>query len=288
MKLKHKTPVLLVTASLVTGTAALAATSPAVASNLHTQARSAAKAATPLVVSLKSNDKKVVISDDDFRPGATEFHVTKTSKKHATIVVVQADNLQRSFKLFNKAISGEPGGADAMKKVDKITTFYSGEQAGGRWQVNLRKGSYYAIDSHTNNVTQFTVKGERRSAHIRKTDSEVWTTKDNMFATNGVVGGSWVTFTNASHEIHFFEAQRVKDNTTNKDVRQSFKSDKEPKYGLPGGFFTEITSPGVSTVHKEDFKSGKYLLMCWMPSEEQDGVAHAMMGMWKLIHVDGS
>jgi hypothetical protein len=34
-----------------------------------------------------------------------------------------------------------------------------------------------------------------------------------------------------------------------------------------------------------NLKDGKHLIVCFMPSEEQDGVPHAFMGMWKLIQV---
>jgi hypothetical protein len=34
----------------------------------------------------------------------------------------------------------------------------------------------------------------------------------------------------------------------------------------------------------QNIKDYRYLLMCWMPSEEQDGVPHAMMGMWHLVN----
>ena len=45
-----------------------------------------------------------------------------------------------------------------------------------------------------------------------------------------------------------------------------------------------MQSPGIETVYRQDVAESKYLLLCFMPSEEQDGVPHAMMGMWKLVH----
>jgi hypothetical protein len=285
MNLRRKTPVLIAAATLVASSAAIAMSTPAVASNGHAAARTAAKYRQPLVVRLHSNDRKVVVSKTRFRPGVTEFHVTKTAKKHGTIVVMETKNLQRAFKLFGKAIQGGPGSADAMATVDRITTFYSGESAGGRWQVRLSKGSYYAIDTKTNNLTTFKVRGEHRHRHMHHTPSTVTATKDNMWRTDGALRGDWLTFANHAHEIHFLESEHVKQSTTNRDVRKALRSNKPPTFGLPGGWFFEIESPGVTTVHKVDMGQGKHLLLCFMPSEEQDGVPHALMGMWKLVQV---
>jgi hypothetical protein len=172
-----------------------------------------------------------------------------------------------------------------MAVVDRITTFYSGGPVGSRWQVKLSKGHYYAIDIKTNNLTQFQVKGERRGANMAHAASEVTATKQNMFRTSGTIHGKWVRFTNNAHEIHFMEGQRVKNDTTNRDVRKALTSHKPPSFDRKGGFFADVTSPGVSAVHRFDLKNGKHLLLCFMPSEEQDGVPHALMGMWKLVQV---
>jgi hypothetical protein len=117
--------------------------------------------------------------------------------------------------------------------------------------------------------------------------SEVTATKQNMFRTNGTIHGKWVRFTNNAHEIHFMEGQRVKNDTTNRDVRKALKSHGAPSFDRKGGFFADVTSPGISAVHRFDLKSGKHLLICFMPSEKQDGVPHALMGMWKLVQVKG-
>ncbi len=238
----------------------------------------------PKIVKLRSGDRKVTVSDARFRPGVTEFRVKKTAKRRSTIVIVKTDNLDRAFKLIGKASAGGPGSADAMKTFDRIVTIYGGGGKGARWQVKLNHGSYYLLDTRANSLGTFKVKGDRRGAKMQKPDSTITTTKDNQFRTSGALSGPWVGFENRSREIHFMEADKVAKSVTAKDVRQSFKSNKKADWTRPGGFFFEIQSPGIKTVHRQDVPSGRYLLMCWMPSEQQDGVPHAMMGMWHLVN----
>ena len=238
----------------------------------------------PKIVKIRSSDRKVTVSDARFRPGVTEFRVTKTAHRGSSLLILETENLDRAFKLLGKAFSGAPGGADAMKKFDRLVTLYGGGAEGARWQVKLSRGSYYLLDSKTNKLTTFRVKGDRRSAKMQRPDSEVWATKDNQFKTSGPLSGKWVGFANHSREIHFMEADKVARDVTAKDVRDSFKSDKKPDWFRRGGFFFEVQSPGIETVHFQDVASGRYLLMCWMPSEEQNGVPHAMMGMWHLVN----
>ncbi|MCZ3388628.1 MAG: hypothetical protein LH645_05785 [Actinomycetia bacterium] len=236
----------------------------------------------PKIVKVTSNDKKVSVSDARFRPGVTEFRVPKTAHRNTSIIVFETDNISRLFKKFGEAAGGGAGSADAMKTVDRIATFYGGGGEGSRWQVKLSKGSYY-VAGDNDNFTTIKVSGDRRGANMAKPDSEIWTTKENQFETSGPLAGKWVSFTNHSREIHFLAGDHVAGGTTAKDVRQGLKSPKQPNWIRKGGFHFDIQSPGIKTVHMQDVKSYRYLLLCWMPSEEQDGVPHAMMGMWHLV-----
>lgn len=148
----------------------------------------------------------------------------------------------------------------------------------------LSRGSYYMLDTKTNKSTTFRVKGERRGRKMQHADSSVWATKDNQFKTDGALEGNWISFENKSREIHFLEAARVANSTTARDVRQGLKSPKEPEWIRPGGFFFDVQSTGIRTVHYQEVSSGRYLLICFIPSEEQDGVPHAFMGMWHLVN----
>lgn len=238
----------------------------------------------PKLVKVRSSDRKVTVSDTRFRPGVTEFRVTKTAHRGSSLLIVETKDLDRAFKLLGKAFSGEPGSADAMKMFDRLVTIYGGGPEGARWQVKLPQGSYYMLDGKTNKLTTFKVKGERRGAKMQRANSTVTTTRDNQFKTSGPLAGKWVGFANHSREIHFMEANKVARDVTAKDVRDSLKSDQKPDWFRRGGFFLEVQSPGIETVHFQDVALGRYLLMCWMPSEEQDGVPHAMMGMWHLVN----
>ncbi len=277
MKLRTKVFALMATAALA-ATGLTIAPGVATAGSTEVSARPGAPG-KPKIVKVTSNDKKVSVSDARFRPGVTEFRVPKTAHRNTSITVFETKNIDRLFKKFGQA--GQS--ADAMKTVDRIATFYGGGGEGAQWQVSLSKGSYYVIGDK-NNLTTIKVKGERRGAKMAKADSEIWTTKDNQFKTSGKLSGKWVSFTNHSREIHFAEGDHVAANTTAKDVRQGLKAPKDPKWIRKGGFHFDIQSPGIKTVHMQDIKSYRYLLMCWMPSEEQDGVPHAMMGMWHLVN----
>jgi len=279
----HSKMAALVAASAVTAAGLALAPAAATADAGPTAARPGAPE-KPKIVKIKATDRKVTVNDDRFRPGVTEFRVTDTPKRGSTIIIVKTDNLKRAFNLLGTAFSGEPGSADAMKKFDRIVTIYGGGGKGARWQVKLSQGSYFLLDTKTDNLGTFTVKGDRRGAKMQKADSTVTTTKDNQFRTSGRLTGEWVGFHNNSREIHFMDATRVAERVTGSDVRKALTSPKEPKWIRPGGFFFEVQSPGIDVVYHQDVAEGKYLLICFMPSEEQDGVPHAMMGMWKLVH----
>lgn len=280
MKLPTRVSVLVITAALAAAGLAIAPTV-AAAGSADASARPGAPG-KPKIVKVTSNDKKVSVSDARFRPGVTEFRVPKTAHRNTSVIVFETDNISRLFKKFGEAVGGDAGSADAMKTVDRLATFYGGGGESSRWQVKLSKGSYY-VAGDNDNITTIEVTGERRGAKMAKPDSEVWTTKDNQFKTSGPLSDKWVSFTNHSREIHFLEGDHVAGDTTAQDVRQGLKSSKEPKWVRKGGFHFDIQSPGITTVHMQDIKSYRYLLMCWMPSEEQDGVPHAMMGMWHLV-----
>lgn len=282
MKLQTKTSALVVALALTTS-GLVFIPSTATATTPGTSARPNAPA-KPKVVRIQSNDKKVSVSDTRFRPGATEFRVTRTAHRGSSLAIIESDNLDKAFKKLGIAFGGDTGSADAMKAFDRLVTLYGGGTEGARWQVKLSRGSYYMLDTKTNNLATFKVKGERRDRKMQHADSSVWTTKDNQFETDGKLEGNWISFENKSREIHFMEADHVANSTTPKDVRQGLTSPGKPEWIRHGGFFFDVQSAGIRTVHFQEVSFSRYLLICFMPSEEQDGVPHAFMGMWHLVN----
>lgn len=286
MNFRSKAPTLVVALSLAT-TGLVFAPITATATTAGPSARPGAPD-QPKLVRLKSNDKKLSVSDTHFRPGVTEFRVTKTAHRGSSVVIIKSNNLDRAFKKLGIAFQGGPGSADAMAAFDNLVTIYGGGGEGSRWQVNLNHSSnYYAFDIKTNKLTRIKVNGERRAAKMHHADSSIVAYQKNdlnQFKTDGNLEGNWVSFENKSKEIHFVEVDRVAKSTTAKDVREGLKSPKDPKWLRPGGFFFDVQSPGIRTVHYQEVQAGRYLLICFMPSEMQDGVPHAMMGMWQLVN----
>ena len=286
MNFRSKAPTLVVALSLAT-TGLVFAPSTATATTAGPSARQGTPD-QPKLVRLKSNDKKLSVSDTHFRPGVTEFRVTKTAHRGSSLVIIKSNNLDRAFKKLGIAFQGGSGSADAMAAFDNLVTIYGGGGEGARWQVNLKHSSnYYAFDIKTNKLTRIKVNGDRRGAKMQHADSSIVAYQKNdlnQFKTDGNLEGNWVSFENKSNEIHFVEVDRVAKSTTAKDVKNGLTSNKDPKWLRPGGFFFDVQSPGVRTVHYQEVQSGRYLLICFMPSEMQDGVPHAMMGMWHLVN----
>ncbi len=285
MNLKGRAPTLFVALALTaTGLVIAPGAATATTAGLHARPGAPGK---PKIVRIKTNDHRVKVSDTRFRPGVTEFRITKAKHRGSAVVILESDNLSKAFKKLGVALSGGQGSADAMAAFDRLVTIYGGGNRGSRWQVKLSSGTYYAFDIKTNKLTPIKVKGDRRGARMQHPDSTVVAYQKNglnQFRTDGPLQGDWVGFENKSHEIHFLEADHVAKSTTAKDVRQGLKSNKDPKWIRPGGFFFDVQSPGIKTVHYTDVSYSRYLLICFMPSEMQDGVPHAMMGMWKLVN----
>src|SRR4051795_781794 len=103
--LHRKAPALLSVVALVAATAALGVSSAAASDRA---VAGSGKSPGPKVVRLQSTDNKTKLSDTKFRPGVTEFKVTKTAGSHESIVVFQSKNLQRTFKKADKAFGGGP------------------------------------------------------------------------------------------------------------------------------------------------------------------------------------
>ena len=94
-----------------------------------------------------------------------------------------------------------------------------------------------------------------------------------------------IRFINLSTESpHFLELQHVTESTTRKDVINSFSSNGQPSFLLPGTQDIDVlTSNQRMNVHLH-LPPGKYAEMCFFP-DPKTGEPHALMGMVRMVHV---
>jgi hypothetical protein len=90
--------------------------------------------------------------------------------------------------------------------------------------------------------------------------------------------------TNRTDEPHFTALFKVKRSTTRAQVRKAFNGQGDASWAIreyPGSF---VLSPGRSMVWHYAYPRGKYLELCFWPSDE-DGTPHAFMGMWNFVEL---
>jgi hypothetical protein len=110
---------------------------------------------------------------------------------------------------------------------------------------------------------------------------------EHRFATpHRLPRSGWLRQTNRTDEPHFMDMFRIKASTTRRQVRRAFAGTgpDDPDWILheyPGTF---VVGPGRTVVWKYQFPRGKYLQVCFWPSDET-GQSHAEMGMWNIVRL---
>ena len=96
-------------------------------------------------------------------------------------------------------------------------------------------------------------------------------------------------FKNADQTVpHFVVLQQVAEGTTTDQVLEFLMSEEEgppPEWALPASLETGSLSPGRSMTVDYDLPPGQYVIMCFFPDPNMKGMAHALMGMLKMIHL---
>ncbi|MGZ4426474.1 MAG: hypothetical protein ACXVXC_15120 [Nocardioidaceae bacterium] len=232
----------------------------------------------------------VTLSRSRLHAGRVMFRVVTGKGDHA----LQLFRLHKGYTPtqaqadFPKAFSGD---VDAVNRIDDNITFLGGAEARphnpGTFVVNLAANRYLAVDQNGNGMARLRVFGTRApqpkvpfSSHIRAFSYGFGA----MPAT--IPHRGWTFVDNRSDQPHFVVFNHVKDNTTPKMVRRYIASgsQKPPKFGLRANTSVGVLSPNRSEVFHYHLPPGKYLLACFWPDDET-GMPHFYMGMWKLIHL---
>jgi hypothetical protein len=204
----------------------------------------------------------------------------------------------RAVSDFGKLFSGQSN-KRVVRRVDKNIVFYGGMGVPGRgesakwWGTNLdARDTYYVVNLKKGTMATLKVRGahQRRSfpathGHINMADTS---TGANVFRTSASIPHrGWTRSTNRAMEPHFVVLNRVAESTTRADVAAYFASGAQgaPSFGRPGGWDTNVISPGHTFIWKYHVPRGKYVVMCFWPSKMDGQTPHAFMGMFNLVHM---
>jgi hypothetical protein len=150
--------------------------------------------------------------------------------------------------------------------------------------VPLKAHKYYLFDTNGNSLRTLTVTGsfQHRPAPTGRSTITAFT---YGFGVNGALPHQgWIHEHNTSDQPHFYVFNRVKADTTTAQVKRYFKSGAQgkPSFALFANISSGVISPNTGQNFYLDLPAGRYLVMCFWPDDET-GMPHAFMGMWKLI-----
>ncbi len=286
---------------LVASASGLAATSGSAQAIGSHHGGGAARAAT-LTVTITTTQSKPKLSTETIRPGKTIFKVVRGSSGGLIqlLRLKSGYSLQDAFSDFAAVAPSDgntPPDVHAIRRIDKNVVFYGGMETpakgdpASKWGVDVdQAGTYYVVNLDKNNLSPLQAKGHHQKRSLPSTGGYVnmktTSTGANAFSTpkNDPHKG-WMKTTNNAAEPHFVVMDRVKKNTTKKDIENFLSQTGPPPFShIPAELDTGVVSPGHTFVWKYRTPRGRYLTWCFWPSKT-DGTPHAFMGMFTLINL---
>lgn len=243
----------------------------------------------PVVTAHVSGGRIVLSSGNTLHAGRITFRVVTGKGLHVLQILRlhRGYTLTQAFSDVNKAFSGDVA---AIKRVDTRITWRGGAQARPNqpnwFTVTLGAGTFYFIDQNSNAVRKVTVVGEPRTRPGIVHQSKITAYSYGFESTPETIPATGTTyFFNQSDQPHFLVMQHVKAGTTARQVRHAFNSPgSQPNWVLKGSRQTGVVSPYFGEMLHYSLPRGEYLIVCFWPDDET-GMPHAFMGMWKLIHL---
>jgi hypothetical protein len=288
------------TALLLTATTGLAATGAAQASGTH---HPGARAASKLVVTIKTKAHGLKVSDSKIRPGNTTFKV----KNAGGTGLIQLMRLKKGYALtdafsdFALAFPSDemtPPDVPAVRRIDKNVVFYGGietpHKAGkvNMWATKIdHGGAYYVVNLDANSLASITVKGSKQKRALPHKTGWINVASGPGGAGNVFKAGKhnatkgWMSTKNTAREPHFVDLEQVKKGTTDADVTAMFEGSGPPVFKNHGhAVDTGVVSPGHTFLWSYGLAKGRFVALCFWPSKA-DGMPHALMGMHKVMNL---
>lgn len=271
----------------------LPAVAPAVAGGAHPAAHAAAlRAARPPLMRVVVNNaaQRITVSRRHVRPGNTVFRIRHIGAGGSIELLrlhdgYSAHHLQRDFgKLFS-------GDVKTVRRIDRSVEFYGGTGVPNHTHnaigVYLQRGTYFLMNLDKGTRVRLTVEGRRQDRRLPHASGTVDYAKGSTYDSDRrLPAHGWISQTNHTDEPHFTGFTQVKMRTTRAQVRRYFKDGAKGRPSWLVDFHRDALplSPGRHMVWYSDARRGTFVEACFWPSDE-DGMPHALMGMWDLTHL---
>jgi hypothetical protein len=280
--------------------AALASLALVSAAGLSAVAVSAPAQAATAPVDVHISKGRVVSMPTTIQPGVNTFHIVSANKRGSAFQIVQAADGYTPQEASSDIEKGlERGKVGPLKRFEANVTLLGGVTAQGdaptSLTVTLPAGTYWALDTNTNDPAKFFVftaagadtgnVAPSPDVTLKAKGSTKWANSPKSMPKKGTM-----TFTNAASQNHFIEMARLKKGATVKDVKKWLMSPEGPSGPPPLDFSASFSSGVVSPGHSmtTDYKlpkKGNYVMLCFWPDASMGGMPHAFMGMVRGIKV---
>jgi hypothetical protein len=242
-------------------------------------------------VTVTMSQNSITVSSHRVHAGTVQFTVLDKDQQHAH--QLQIARLHKGYTLqqfgsdIGKAFAGN---VKAVRRVDNRVTFRGGVAARahrpGVFTVDLAAGRYLLLDTDGNGLSWLKVGGTSASRPYVPHQAQITALSYGFKLDGRLPSTGAVKLDNVSDQPHFVELQRVQDSTTPQQVARYVKhpSPGKPPWAIRGGLNTGVISPYRHQVVAYHLPAGKYLVACFWPDDDT-GMPHFFMGMWKLIRI---
>lgn len=250
----------------------------------------ATAAPTTPTITVHMTKHKVALSRTSVQAGTIKFRAISGDHRFHQMQVARLHGgytLRDAERDLGKAFSGD---VKAVRRVDHHVAFRGGAPAHrsgypGQVSIDLTAGHYYVLDQDGQGLASLTVRG-KEGAQPAVPHRGMITANTYGFQVTPLPASGWLKVRNISDQPHFIEMTRVKESTTRRQVARTahHPSNRKPSWLLRAGTDSSVISPYRHEVLHYRLPAGKYLVACFWPDDDT-GMPHFYMGMWKLVHV---
>lgn len=178
----------------------------------------------------------------------------------------------------------------ALKRALRNTEILGGVQPGFDGTIVLPKAGDYTVFSFASRGhAEFSAAAGKSSPAPKHDAKIVARTGPKWSGSSSLPKKGTLLFKNADNTVpHFVFMQQVAEGTTTEQFLEFFTSEEEgppPEWFLPGYLETGSLSPGRAMTVDYKLPPGQYVLACFFPDPNMQGMPHAFMGMIEMVTV---